>query len=196
MLRDKRMVSLDKQKITSSRRQIGYFCCTTLGEKHLGAVLITNQIGVPIEFKYTEPVVATKFHRILYGQVLDRYLHETVIRERLAQEIGSQADYFITSYEEKDFLGLIAGKEMLAIQRYQLPPGEFPGTFARLRETEAIVQIEDGPSLRVAFSTADHSAQHNSVTWLQEVSRTMDILEPMDRILAALKNLCGEEKRG
>jgi hypothetical protein len=189
------MLPSEKQNMNAGRRQIGYFCHLRTGEKHLGGILITNQIGVPVEFKYIEPVVATRLHKILYGQVLERYLHETVIRDRLVREIRSAPDYFVIPYEDKDFLGTLAGKEMMAVQRVNGAPVEAGGTFTRLRESEAMLRIEDGPMLRLAFSTPDSTLQQNMVTWLQEIGRTMDILEPIDRVFTALKSLCGEEKR-
>jgi hypothetical protein len=64
-----------------------------------------------------------------------------------------------------------------------------------VRDNEAIVKMDDGSVLRLAFSTTDDVLQRSMVTWLQEVSRTMDILEPMDRVINALKMLCGEEKQ-
>jgi hypothetical protein len=190
------MAPSEKQIVSISRRQIGYFCHLKTGEKHLGAILVTNQIGIPVEFKYTEPIVASHLHKILYGQVLERYLHETVIRERLAREIRSIPDYFVTPYEDKEYLGSVAGKEMVAIQRLNGAPGEVTSIFTRVRENEAMLRIEDGPILRLAFSTSDNGVQQNMVTWLQEIGRTMDILEPIDRVFTALKSLCGEEKRG
>jgi hypothetical protein len=33
------------------------------------------------------------------------------------------------------------------------------------------------------------------VAWLQEMARTMDVLEPLDRIMSALTSLCGDGKR-
>src|SRR5262249_27850909 len=148
----------------------------------LGAVLVTNQVGIPVEFKYTEPVVATKLHKILYGAVLERYLHETVIRDRLASEVTSGPEYVIAPYEEREFLGTLAGREMMAIQRSNLGPGEASGPFTRLREREAIIGLEDGQALRVVFSSDDDSTQHGMATWLQEISRTMDVFEPIERI--------------
>jgi hypothetical protein len=185
-----------QDKPENSRKQVGYFCHLKTDEKHMGAILVTNQIGVPLEFKYTEPVTATKLHKILYGSVLEKYLHETVIRDRLGREIRSTPDYFITSYDEKEFLGAIADKEMIAIQKYSLPPGDLAGSFSRIREREAIIELEDEPIfLRLAFSTSNEAIQHNIALWLQEIARTMDILEPLDRIKSALASLCGEGKR-
>ncbi len=176
-------------------RQIGYFCHLRLSDRHIGAILVTNQIGVPLEFKYTEPVTTTRLQKILYGAVLDRYLHETVLRERLSQEIRSPADLYITPYEEKEFLAPLAGAEMIALQRFVSPPGEGSGPFTRIREREALIELEDGPTLRVVFSTADEGVQHRLATTLQEVGRTMDVVEPLDRMSAALKTLCTEERK-
>ena len=166
-------------------------------EKHLGGILITNSIGIPLEFKYTEPIVATKLHRILYGSVLDKHLHETVIRDRLGGEIRTVPDYFIAPYDEKEFLGSIADREMVAVQRYNLNPGELTGPFNRIREREAVIELEeDSIFLRLAFSTSDETVQHNIAAWLQEIALTMDLLEPLDRITSALTDICGDGKRG
>jgi hypothetical protein len=180
-----------------SRNQVGYFCHLRIDDRHVGAILVTNQIGVPLEFKYTEPVTATRLHKILYGAVLEKHLHETVIRDRLGREVRSAPSYFIAPYDEKEFLGPIADREMMAIQRYNLPPEEVSGPFSRIRDREAIVELEDDAIfLRLAFSTSDEPVQRNMAAWLQEVAHTMDVLEPLDRITSALTNICGETKRG
>jgi hypothetical protein len=187
----------EKQIVNPSRNQVGYFCHHRIDEKHLGAILVTNQIGVPLEFKYTEPVVATKLHKILYGSVLDKYLHETVIRDRLGREVRTSPNYFITSFEEKDFLGSMADREMMAVQKYAMPPGELSSPFNRIRDREAIIKLEEEPIfLRLAFSTADEGIQLTMTSWLQEIARTMDVLEPLDRIRTALTSICGDGKRG
>jgi hypothetical protein len=186
----------DRSVTNASQKQVGYFCHLRIEEKHLGAILVTNQIGVPLEFKYTEPVVATRLHKILYGSVLEKYLHESVIRDKLGREIKTAPSYFITTYDEKEFLGSIGDREMVAVQRYSLPPGELSGSFNRIRDREVIIELEDDPVfLRLAFSTANETVQHEMVAWLQEIARTMDILEPMDRIKSALTSICGDGKR-
>ncbi len=187
----------EKPVLGPSRKQVGYYYHLKIDERHMGAILVTNQIGVPVEFKYTEPVVATRLHKILYGSVLEKYLHETVIRDRLGREVRSFPNFFIAPYDEKEFLGTIAEREMMAIQRYSLPPGDLSGPFSRIREREAIIELEEERIfLRLAFSTSDETTQHNMAAWLQEISRTMDVLEPLDRMAAALTSICGETKMG
>jgi len=191
------MTIQDRPVVNQLLKRVGYFSHLQMDEKHMGAILVTNQIGVPLEFKYTEPVVATRLHKILYGPILERYLHETVIRDRLGREIHTAPDYFIAPYDEKEFLGSVADREMVAIQKCSLPPGELSGSFSRIREREAVVELEDESIfLRLAFSTPDESIQRKIITWLQEIARTMDVLEPLDRITSALASICGEGKRG
>jgi hypothetical protein len=185
-----------QDKSGNAAKQVGYFCHLKLDERHMGAILVTNEIGVPLEFKYTEPVTATKLHKILYGSVLEKYLHETVIRDRLMREVSSTPDFFITPYDEKEFLGALCGREMVAVQKYSLPPGDLSGPFSRIREREAIVELEDEAIfLRLAFSTPNEAVQHSIAAWLQEISRTMDIMEPLDRIVSALTSLSGDGRR-
>ena len=178
-------------------KQVGYFCHLKADEKHMGGILITNQVGIPLEFKYTEPIIATKLHKILYGSVLEKYLHETVIRDRLVAELRTKPDYFIVPYDEKEFIGSIDGREMVAIQKANMSPGELSGPFNRVRDREAVMELEeDSILLRLAFSTSNETIQHNIVAWLQEIALTMNLLEPMDRIESALKSICGEGQKG
>jgi hypothetical protein len=174
----------------SNHRQIGYFCHTVLGDKHMGGILVTNAIGVPLEFKYTEPVTATKIHKILYGPVLEKHLHESVIRDRLASEVRTETEFFISSYEERDFLGPIGGREMMAVQKLNTVQADTNEEFTRIRDREAIVQLEDGTALRIAFSTSEESLQRKMASWIREIGRCMDALEPLDRITSALTALC------
>jgi hypothetical protein len=190
------MATQEKQIIIQPKNQVGYFCHLKIEDKHMGAILVTNQIGIPLEFKYTEPVIATRLHKMLYGSVLEKYLHETVIRERLGKEVQNVPGYFITNYDEKDFLGILADREMMAIQKCSVPPADFSGLFNRIRQREAIMELENEHIyLRLAFSTSDESIQQKMVAWLREIALTMDILEPLDRINTALTNICGEVKR-
>jgi hypothetical protein len=177
------------------KRQAGYFSHMRFDERHTGAILVTNQIGVPLEFKYTEPVLVTRLHRILYGSSLERYLHETVIRDRLARDLRSEPEFFIAPYEEREFIGPMASREMIAIQRLNAGQNETTGPFTRVREREAIIEIEEGTQLRLAFSSADEALQNYAATWLQELGRTMDVLEPLERLSTALRTLCSNGKK-
>ena len=66
----------------------------------------------------------------------------------------------------------------------------------RTRGREVVIASEDGgPGLRAVFSTSDEAIQQDMIAWLQNVAQTMDILEPLERIKAALKTLLGEQQK-
>lgn len=161
----------------------------------MGGVLVTNEIGVPVEFKYTEPVSLNRMQKTLYGAVLDRYLHEKVIRDSLARELQSNPKYIITGFEEKEYLGTLAGREMVALQEIRSASSEPGGSLTRPRDRETVITTDDSPGLRAAFSTSDETLQQDMISWLQGVAQTMDLLEPLDRIKAALKIIFSDERR-
>jgi hypothetical protein len=185
----------EREAKTPSTREVGFFCHLGLEGRHMGGILVTNEIGVPVEFEYTEPVSMSRIQKTLYGAVLDRYLHETVIRDTLARELHSNPKYIITGFEEKEYLGTLAGRGMIALQEVRSASSEPGGSLARPRDREAVIVTDEGPGLRVAFSTSDEAVQQDMIGWLQGVARTMDLLEPLDRIKAALRILVGEERK-
>lgn len=189
-------VSTQSREGPGGMRPVGYFYHLRRDDRHSGAILVTDRIGVPLEFKYTDPVTATRLHKILYGRTLERYIHETLLRDRLAREIQTDPQYFIIPYEDKEFLSRIAGREAVGVQRLRLSPGENGRPFTRARDREGIVELDEGTAVRLAFSTADEALQMAMVAWLQEISRTMDVLEPLERVANALMALCGEGKKG
>ena len=40
----------------------------------LGGVLITDRLGIPVEFRHTETVSPTKVQQVLYGRALERFI--------------------------------------------------------------------------------------------------------------------------
>jgi hypothetical protein len=189
------MPTPEREVRNSLQREVGYFCHYAQEGKHMGGILVTNEIGVPLEFKYTEPLAMNRLQKTLYGAVLDRYLHQTVIRDSLARELHSDPRYFITGYEEKEYLGTLAGREMIALQEVRPGASESGASLTRTRDREAVIMTEDGPGLRAAFSTSDEALQEEMIGWLQGVARNMDLLEPLERIKAALKMLVGDERK-
>ncbi|NWG12075.1 MAG: hypothetical protein HXY20_00900 [Acidobacteria bacterium] len=175
------------------RQGIGYYCQIGSDGRHIGGMLVTNSIGVPLEFKYTEPVTVSRLQKILYGMVLDRYLQETLLRECLARELSCDPEYFITDFEGKEYLGTLAGREMIAIQEVKSKPAGSPAS--RTRTRESIVEIEDGPMLRVAFSTSDEAVRQAVIGWLKGIAKTMDVLEPIERVKTALRTILADGRR-
>ncbi len=189
------MPAPDQEVRSTATQQVGYFCHIGLDGRYLGGILVTNEIGVPLEFRYTEPVALHKLQKTLYGAALERYLHETVTRDPLVRELHSDPKCIITGYEEKEYLGAFGGREMVALQGLRSASSDPGGSFTRTRGREALIMTDEGPGLRAAFSTSDETVQQGIIAWLQGISRTMDLLEPLERVKAALKMIAVEERR-
>lgn len=158
--------------------------------KFIGGILITDPLSIPLEFKYTEPIVPTKMQKVLFGRALDNYIKNTLVRDQLAKEISLKPAIYIVGHEDRYHLSPIEGRDTVAVQRMPLPPSNAAGKITRIKDRELIVQLDDSDYLRLTFATADEAAQQKLVSLLVGLHQSMDIVEPLERVGNALKALC------
>ena len=60
-----------------------------------GAALVVDTRGIPLDFRYTEPVRPTRLERILYGSALDVYLREDVLLKNLVESVEAKPTLWI-----------------------------------------------------------------------------------------------------
>ena len=53
--------------------KIGYVVTTSTNLGYLGAILVSDEKGFPLEFQYTDPILPTKLQKVLYGNSLEKY---------------------------------------------------------------------------------------------------------------------------
>ena len=103
--------------------RLAYFVTLKEGASYLGGLLLTDVSGIPIDFRYTEPITPTKLQTLLYGKALEPYLKEEVIQKALLKELKSPPDVFLLP--ASDLAGGWAGDPTcpaLAVQRTQEAP--------------------------------------------------------------------------
>jgi len=84
--------------MTDIQAKIGYILANEMGEDtFIGGLLVTDQKGFPIEFRYTDPVTPSALQRVIYGNALDRYLIVEVIARSLIESVTDKPDLFITN---------------------------------------------------------------------------------------------------
>ena len=77
---------------------LGYVLSLPVAEDvFMGGAMVTDAAGLPLEFRYTEPVRATKLQRILYGDVLEKYIHGDVIAANLIGRLEQKPDLFLVA---------------------------------------------------------------------------------------------------
>jgi hypothetical protein len=162
----------------------------------MGAVLVTNSHGVPVEFKFTEPIVPSKTQRMVYGRVLERFLREDVIRNRLFSEVTQTPSLFVLAPEEFQDSHGGATTEVVALGRETGTRLKGAGLLSRVNEREILLQLAAGEdAARIRFGRMDRRLQEKIVQFLLHLSRSMDVLEPMERLDLALQNLVVENFR-
>lgn len=174
---------------------IGYVVAQAVAENvFMGAILITDCYGMPAEFRYTEPVRATKIQKILYGDVLEKYILCDVIAANLTEKLEQKPEIMVVS--DYRLLTAFEGKSARAVELLQtrVPPLKEYGATQDVSPGEFLVQLsETGSPVRGRFLSVggapDTAKQSESVRSLSAAGKTMEILEPLVRVQGALQML-------
>jgi len=176
--------------------KLAYFVAMKEGASYLGGLLLTDASGIPLDFRYTEPITPTRLQSVLYGKALEPHLKEEVIQKTLLKELKSAPDLFILPLA--DMAGGWNGDAKcpaLALQKTQEGPMPRLGETFRVSPRELLLQTADGAApLRVIFAQAvEPGAQEEAAQKLLDAAYHMDPLEPLERVHAALQTLVHPE---
>ena len=172
--------------------KLAYFVAMKEGASYLGGLLLTDGSGIPLDFRYTEPITPTRLQAVLYGKALEPHLKEEVIQKTLLKELKSAPDLFILPPAE------LAGGwhgdtkcPALAVQKTQEPPLARVGESFRASPREVLLQVAEGAApLRVIFAqSVDLAAQEPALAKVVEAAYQMDPVEPLERVAMALQTL-------
>ncbi len=178
---------------------IGYILSLSLANNvFMGGAMVTDIYGLPLEFRYTEPVRATKLQRLLYGDVLEKYIHGDVIAGNLIGRLEQKPDLFLVS--EPALLETVgaAGKRAILLLGSRVPPLKEFGAVQDISETEYFLQVTDSGSpvrIRLPGESGDAALRAEATRLLTEAGRTMDPTEPLARVEAAVKMLWDDENK-
>ena len=183
--------------MAAAKLSFGYILSLSVAEDvFMGGAMVTDAHGLPLEFRYTEPVRATKLQRILYGDVLERYIHGDVIAGNLVGRLEQKPDLFIVSDPSLLETTALAGKRVLLLLASRVPPLKEFGAIQDISESEYFLQVTDSGSpvrIRLPAPTGDAALRTEATRLLTEVGRTMDPTEPLARVEAAIKMLWEDE---
>ena len=185
--------------MAAAKLSFGYVLSLSVAEDvFMGGAMVTDAHGLPLEFRYTEPVRATKLQRILYGDVLEKYIHGDVIAGNLIERLEQKPDLFLVS--EPALLDTVgaAGKRAVLLLGSRVPPLKEFGAVQDISETEYFLQVTDsGSPVRIRLpGEGDAALRAEATRLLTEVGRTMDPTEPLARVETAIKMLWDDENTG
>ncbi len=183
--------------MAAGKLTLGYVLSLSVAEDvFLGGAMVTDGVGLPLEFRYTEPVRATKLQRLLYGDVLEKYIHGDVIAGSLIGRLEQKPDLFLVSEPALLEAVAAAGKKAALLLPSRVPPLKEFGASQDVSATEYFLQLNDsGAPARVCLPShgADAALRAEVTRLLTEAGRTMDLGEPLARVESAIKMLWEEE---
>ncbi len=178
--------------MAAAKTTVGYVLSMAVADNvFMGGAMVTDTQGLPLEFRYTEPVRATKLQRVLYGDVLERYIHGDVVAANLISRLEQKPELFLVG--DTALLPALAasGKKAALLMPTRLPALKEWGAEQVVADDELLLQVsETGSPIRVRFAAdVDGARKADLVRALSEISRSMDALEPLARLEAAVRML-------
>lgn len=152
---------------------------------YVGGLMVTDTSGLPVDFRFTDPVTPTRLQRALYGGVLDRYLRSEVVLRTLMEAL-----------EQPPSL-LVVDDPALLDEPVDICPMAFVGTsrsealgpvgtrVAQGSGTFLLQAAETGHPLRVTLPSESGDEERVGAS-LADLGTRMDVLEPLERVRAAL----------
>jgi hypothetical protein len=171
---------------------VGYVLSLAVADQvYMGGAMVTDGAGLPLEFRYTEPVRATKLQRVLYGDVLEKYIHGEVIAANLVSRLEQKPSLYLVADPVLLTFLQSAGRNSAALAPTRVPPLKEYGAEQDGAEDDFLLQLSDsGSPVRVRLAPEIDGALRTDIARsLIEVGRTMDPLEPLARIGAAVRML-------
>jgi hypothetical protein len=171
--------------------KLGYLKIVNLGpHAFAGGLMIVDARGLPLDFRYTDPVNPSKVQQILYGKALDRHVRQDVIFKHLAEKMEPRPALLLV--DDEVLLGLGASVPVVMVVETRLAPLREVAQLQPASETEYLLQAaETGSPLRLKLPKAEAGLPEKVAEFLLEaVSQGLDPVEPFNRIRGAVEALC------
>ena len=166
------------------------------GGTYVGGLMVTDQHGLPLDFRYTDPVTPTRLQRALYGGVLDRYLRTEVVLRTLLGALETRPAVLITDDEAL----LEAAEAGRPVAVWAATNGAAIGP-AGTRQDEGsgarVLQVaEDEPPLRIRVAPGDGGTRERVAEDLVRLGKGMQVREPAERVHQALDLIAAGDIEG
>ncbi|MCR5347251.1 MAG: hypothetical protein K6E38_05680 [Fretibacterium sp.] len=177
----------------AASNSLGYIIVDGVEGQIRGASLVVDFRGIPLDFRYTDPIRPSRLERVLYGSALDTYLREDLVLQSLLGAVEVKPQLWLCN--DLDLLVPLreTGKVRAAfLASSSHAPLEAVGNIESAAEPNAVLLQADAVSapLRVAFppNTKPDEAQQ-AAEFLVEAAKMMELLEPFGRIQKAFLSL-------
>ena len=172
------------------KQKIGFFSLydTDTADSYVGALLVTDQNGIPLEFKCTHSVKPTLIQKTLYGEKLKPYIAITLCGIPLLNNISNKPDILFIS--TPFILGLRPEIEIptLLIRR----TGETLNLQTEDDETEKQkIENESGQYNAIILQTHPDNKEESKllIGTVNQLFNNFDLIEPFERMKKSIEIL-------
>lgn len=165
-----------------------------------GAALVADFRGIPVDFRYTEPIRPTKIEKVLYGNALDVYLKEELILESLVGAVEAKPALWIC--KESNFLAPIKNatkSKTVVLASTTKAPLDAVGDFEPTAESGVFFVQADSVSAPLKVTFPSNVAQNEVKATMQllvDAAATMELLEPFARMQKAFNAIISDGEDG
>ena len=160
-------------------------------ESWTGGLLVTDRRGLPVDFRYVEPIKPTRIQKLIYGGALKRYLLMDAIAGTLLKASGSKADWIFTGENELLELETPSSGRFVVIEPGGREPFDSRGEWHLTGVGKIALQVgASGQPVHLTFNSADEKETEKIADELAELSREFDFTEPLRRVREALTEIC------
>lgn len=179
---------------------LGYIVVDAEDGSFWGAALVADFRGIPVDFRYTEPIKPTKLEKVLYGNALDVYLKEELILESVVGAVEARPAVWIC--KDQNFLtpikNVVKGK-VVVLANTNRTPLDAAGDFEPSSESGVFFMQADSVSapLKITFHPNVLEPEIKAtISLLANAAQTMELLEPFGRIQKALDAIAAAPEDG
>ena len=163
---------------------------------YIGAILITDYKGFPLEFRYTDPIVPTKIQQVLYGEGLEKYVKLDVVTDSLIKALSGRTPILLV--QDEDLLEYKSDSTTIVrISSTKSTPLSQPGELSFVKKNEYLLQTSHAAApIRLQFGhdfNCEGEGFNSIIESLSEAGNFMDINEPVDRVYKTIELICSQE---
>lgn len=163
-------------------------------EKYIGAMLVVNKQGIPIEFRCTYPIQPTKLQQILFGKSLKNHIAVDICGKLLYEKSGYKPQLIIVN--DGSFLRLSEQLNECPVVLVSSSSGNEPK-----KENEVKMNIYDFEKntcdKEICLSVVDELKEKlpDISEIIRGISYYIDIFEPFERIKYAVDEIKTKESK-
>jgi hypothetical protein len=161
----------------------------------IGAILVTDDLGMPQEFRVTYPVKPTNLQKRLYGDSLHVHVGVTLCGEPLYKALQNKPELLIVSNRQYLPLSTTVNSAVAYVKRVG---DSFMVDKDGEKTSKQSIHSKSGRFQPVqVYLPLDYDEQKrkNSIALLEKYFQGIDIIEPFERIKSALEALAEQDER-